>query len=150
MRNIELNGFGARAAAYCVALSDRTGVDFLHMENTGSGHASHAFGQTRSIEGELAPVFSQAVPGITADDFVTVFGAPAPTHIKLDVDSTEEKIIRGGPRTFGGARSVMVEAYNSAREPQLGPARALQELGFVADDEFNAGNFHNHLFVNRQ
>ena len=148
VRNIELNGFGPRISAHCLALSDRTGLDFLHMENTGSGHATHAFGEMKTIDGDIDPVFSQAVPGITADDFVSIFGAPRPTHIKLDVDSIEEKIIRGGPKTFGAARSVMVEAFNSAREPLMGAARALEELGFVPDHEFNAGNLHNHLFVN--
>ncbi len=150
VRNIELNGFGNQVSAYCLALSDRTGLDFLNMENTGSGHATHAFGQTKTIDGDLDPVFSQAVPGMMADDFVTIFGAPPPTHIKLDVDSIEEKIINGGPKTFRAARSVMVEAYNLAREPQLVAARALEELGFVPDHEFNAGNFHNHLFVNTE
>ncbi len=148
VRNIELNGFGPRISAYCLALSDRTGLDFLHMENTGSGHATHAFGQIKTIDGDIDPIFSQAVPGMTADDFVAIFGAPLPTHIKMDVDSIEEKIIRGGHRTFGAARSVMVEAFSSAHEPLLDTARALGELGFVPNHEFNAGNFLNHLFVN--
>lgn len=148
-RNIELNRMGERILPFCLALADRTGIDFLHMANSGAGHATHAFGTRTTIDGAIAPVFSQATPGMTADSFREVFEAPQPDHIKLDVDSIETSIIRGGAQTFRQARTVMVEAYNSAREPQTGVFAALEELGFEADDDFNRGRWHNHLFRNK-
>ena len=133
VRNIEPNGFGPSISAYCLALSDLTGW-------------VSAIWKTLALA--TSPMLSQAVPGVTADGFVTIFGAPLPTHIKMDVDSIEEKIIRGGHRAFGAARSVMVEAFSSAHEPLLCAVTALGELGFVPDHESNIRNFHNYLFVN--
>ena len=133
VRNIELNGFGPSISAYCVALSDLTGW-------------VSAIWKTLALA--TPPMLSQAVSGVTADGFATIFGAPLPTHIKMDVDGIEEKIILGGHRAFGAARSVMVEVFSSAHEPLLYAVTALGELGFFPDHESNIRNSHNHLFVN--
>lgn len=94
VRNVELNGMDGRVQPYCLAFSDRTGLDALHMANTESGHSMHAFGQLDTVEGRLRPKFSQAVLGFTIDDFRHRFDLPAPDHIKLDVDSIETKILK--------------------------------------------------------
>ena len=51
------------------------------------------------------------------DDLVERFGIPPPAHIKLDVDGNEEKIIRGGRRTFSDPRmkSLMIEINENNR-----------------------------------
>lgn len=126
VRNIELNGLGGRVQAFCVALAERTGIDLLHMANTGAGHSMHAFGQLETVEGTIRPSFSQAVPGFSIDDFIRVFEIAPPDHIKLDVDSIEEQVLRGGRETLRRVKTVLVESESGPR----GPAMLLETLGF--------------------
>jgi FkbM family methyltransferase len=133
VRNIELNGVGDRVSAFCLALNDRTGIDYLHMANTGAGHSMHAFGQLETVQGRLAPVFSQAVPGITIDRAREMFGIPAPDHIKLDVDSIEEKILRGAAETLPSVRTIAMEIDGDSGRSAM---RFLLDAGFaLADDD---------------
>ena len=110
--NIELNGLEGAADAFCLALCDETKLDYLHMANTGAGHSMHAFGTSQTVDGEITPVFRQAVPGFCADDFAKLFCAPEPQHIKLDVDSIELSILKGAEGLLKkGVKSVLVEVY---------------------------------------
>ena len=138
VRNLELNGLAGRVDAYCLALDERVHLDHLHMAHTEAGHSMHAFGQTATVEGEIDAVFRQAVPGVSADEFVRVFAAPAPDHIKLDVDGLEEKILRGAAGTLGtSVKSLLVEIDGSARqEGGTGIRGLLADLGFREDDSF--------------
>jgi FkbM family methyltransferase len=145
VRNIEMNGLGARVHAYCLALSDRTGADFLHMAATGAGHSMHAFGQLETVGGRLDPVFSQAVPGVTIDDACALFHLPAPDHVKLDVDSIEVKILRGGVRTLARVRSVAMEVTG---ESGAVAADFLRQCGFETEARHGAQP-RNEIFLNR-
>jgi FkbM family methyltransferase len=104
-----LNGLGDRIGAYCVALSDKTGAGSFHMGDPGAGGALHAFGAPENQNGAFVPKFSQSMLGITMDDAVSLFGLPEPQHIKLDVDSIEDKILAGARKTLSSVRSVLIE-----------------------------------------
>ena len=148
MRNVESNAMGDRIAAYCLAFDEATGLDRLHMMNTGAGHSMHAFGPGGAAGWPTAPVFSQACLGFTIDDFRRIFAAPPPDHVKLDVDGNEAKIIRGGRRTLAGAKTVLVEIEDRGGDGEAGAAAALAELGFCAAQDFNQAGARNQLFLN--
>ncbi len=141
MRNVELNAMNDRIAAYCLAFDEATGLDRLHMMNTGAGHSMHAFGAPENARGKMTPVFSQPTLGFTIDDFCRIFEAPPPDHLKLDVDGNEAKIIRGGRQTLAGAKTVLVEIEEGTG------AVALEAFGFRAADEFNREGARNRLFT---
>lgn len=143
--NIEINQMGSRVQAFCLALADRTGIDYLHMSDTSVGQSMHAFGQLETVGGIVAPAFSQAVPGIAIDDACSIFGIDRPDHIKLDVDGTEEKILRGGSRTLSEVRTVSMEVSG---ESGRAAANFLQEAGFFRVGDL-ASAARNQLFVNR-
>ena len=137
MRNIEINRMVDRISAYCLAFSDRTALDTLNMADTGAGHSMHAFGATvNAYDEEIEVRFRQAAAGYSIDDFVRIFTPPLPTHIKLDVDSIEARIIAGAADLLaagGPVRSVMVEVMGALETPRNAKIiAALEALGFEA------------------
>jgi FkbM family methyltransferase len=112
VKNIEINAMGDRVFAYPLALSDETKCGSLNMATTEAGSFLHAFEDDTNVHDEIIPVtFSQASVGVSIDDFIQIFDPPKPTHIKLDVDSTEALIIEGGKGVLkeGAVQSVFIE-----------------------------------------
>jgi len=148
-KNIEINGLGEAISAYCIAFDERTHLNSLNMAHTEAGHSMHAFGRDESIEGAIDIVFRQAVPGFSIDQFIETFSPPLPDHIKLDVDSIEVSILRGGERTLRRhTRTVMVEIDGSALTTD---GRDIREIlgayGFSEDVSYREGARRNVLFT---
>jgi FkbM family methyltransferase len=123
-RNIEANDLGARVRAYCVALSDRTQLGSLNLSGTNAGSVFNAFASTEDCFGnEIEVVFRQGMVGFSVDDFRRLFRLPAPNYLKIDVDSTEERILAGASETLRDPdlRSVLIEleASDTARNHRL-------------------------------
>lgn len=117
-KNILLNGLGRRVKALNVGLHDSTGLEFLNLHDLASGAALHALGEPLDWRGKrFEPKFEQAVIAFTLDEFVERFGLPVPHHVKLDVDGNEQRIIRGGQRTFSSPRlkSLLIEINENDR-----------------------------------
>lgn len=134
-RNIEINGVSDRVSAYGIALSAETKLDALYMDSarTEAGHAVHSFGTRRTVAGAIEGGFQQATIGYAADAFAAQFGAPRPTHIKLDVDGIEADILHGANTMMGQTvREVIVEIYDEMNPTQANEIRAaLASLNFV-------------------
>jgi hypothetical protein len=93
----------------------------LNLHDLASGAALHALGEPIDWRKErFIPKFEQAVLAFTLDELIERFGFPVPDFIKLDVDGNEERIIRGGLRTFSNPRlrSLLVEINEN--EPLVG------------------------------
>ncbi len=123
-RNIEANDLGARVRAYCVALSDRTQLGSLNLSGTNAGSVFNAFASTEDCFGnEIEVVFRQGMVGFSVDDFRRLFRLPAPNYLKIDVDSTEERILAGASETLRDPdlRSVLIEleASDTSRNHRL-------------------------------
>jgi FkbM family methyltransferase len=135
-RNIQLNGLGDRVRAYCVALSDQAGYSELHVSEPGAGSSNHAFGESLNFKLEaLQAAYVQGCAGATLDELVGAGVLPQPTHIKIDVDGFEHKVVAGAARTLRDKRlrSMIVEINRN-----LAVHRALVEeigaLGFRWDE----------------
>jgi FkbM family methyltransferase len=133
-RNIELNRMDGRVAAYCIALSDKTGLGAFNMATTEAGSSMHAYDTTVDArEHQIEVIFRQAAVGFSADDFLRQFAPPRPTHVKIDVDSIEARIIRGAHQVLGGptVQSAWVEVMGSPDTPRNRDiAAAMAELGY--------------------
>jgi FkbM family methyltransferase len=112
-RNNEINGFGKNLTVLCLGLLDCQGTTQFHMRNSEAGHSCHSvearYGGTAHIETILT---------VSMDFAIEQLGIPAPTHIKLDIDGAEERVIEGGRQTLssGQVRSVYIEfEENEAR-----------------------------------
>lgn len=149
-RNVALNAPAASLQCFCAALSDETRAATLHMTSLDAGRAAHVLGRIADAPSDEARPYAQSALGFTADALAAQFGLRRPDHVKIDVDSIEEKILNGGREAFAGARSLMVE-LNDIGGPahKAGQRAALAALGLVEHAELTARfpERRNRLFV---
>lgn len=97
--------------------------------------------------------------GFTVDAFVKQFDPPFPTHIKIDVDGIEDKIIQGAPETLRDSRlqSLLIE-LDAGREDYTGTIiQQLEDAGLFLAERDHAEDFHdeasalvfNHIFCRK-
>lgn len=134
-RNILLNRLQDRVKAYCLGLSDKAGITELYMANATPGSSCHALGEAIDYKYEPLPVvFTQGCVAARLDDLVADGVIPAPTHIKIDVDGIEPKVVAGARATLKdqAVRSLLVELnLNLAEHRDL--VHDIESLGFRLD-----------------
>lgn len=150
-RNVALNPTAAKVRCFCVALSDETRAADLHLTSQDAGRAAHVFARAdEALTAEDRP-HAQTALGFSADAFAGLFGVRRPDHVKIDVDSIEERIVRGGAEAFAGARSLIVEINigESGAGHKENLRRAIADLGFVEHAEISARfpDRRNRIFV---
>jgi FkbM family methyltransferase len=136
-KNIVANGLGDTATAYCVALSDENAFSVLHLSDFAQGGSGHSLGV--NLDHNLKPrssPYAQGCVTTTLDHLVQTGVVPAPTHIKIDVDGLEHKVIAGARATLRDQRlkSVLIE-INSNLDEHRHIVQELVELGFSYKDE---------------
>jgi FkbM family methyltransferase len=136
-KNIRLNGLAGRVRAYCLGLSDQSGLSSLHMVDLRVGGSCHSLGEALDFKHEpMTPAFTQGSVAATLDELVASRQVPTPNHVKIDVDGFEPKVIAGARATLRdpAVRSLLIET-----NPHLADHRAmveeLQGLGFAYDPE---------------
>lgn len=130
-QNIFINGLGHMITAYPVGLADTRGLTVLHMSDMRAGASCHALGDALDYKGEALNVLhEQGSVAARLDDLREKI--PQPTHIKIDVDGFESRVVAGGLRTIAKARSVLIEV-----NPALGEHQdmlwSMHTLGFEYD-----------------
>ncbi len=132
--NIELNGFDRRIAAYGLAFSDTTRLDYLNVSSPLVGAALSSFGSTLDVHGHsCTPQVRLATIGYGIDRFMGDFSPPFPNHIKLDVDSIEVEILHGAATVLADPRlqSVSVEINEAVTLKAQAITDALQQAGLT-------------------
>lgn len=131
-RNIQLNDLAGRVHAYCLGLSDISGLTQLHMNDMRVGGSCHAVGE--ALDFRLQPLRTNFVQGCVVsrlDDLIAEGAMPVPTHIKIDVDGFEHKVIEGARRTLRNraVKTLLIET-NPALSEHRGMIEVLADLGF--------------------
>ncbi len=95
--------------------------------------------------------YRQEMLGFSVDFLVTQFGFPVPNHVKIDVDGTELKVLRGAARTLDSDRVWTIQVEVSPRDPSAAQVTALLEAkAFRLASETPRGGddrWSNRLFV---
>ncbi len=151
-RNIEANALADRVQAYCVALGDRTLLGRLNLSATNAASVFNAFDSTTDCFGEeIEIVFRQGMLGFSIDEFRRLFRLPAPNYLKIDVDSTEERILAGASETLRAPdlRSVLIELERASttRNDRLAAAFAAAGLTLALRCEGNQEGIVNAIFT---
>jgi len=87
---------------------------------------------------------------VTLDSLVYKLGCGCPNHIKIDVDGTEFRVIRGMARALGDTRlrSLLVEK-NGGRPGNEHMLEHIEGCGFTRDNPWNSNGSGNAIFVRR-
>lgn len=145
INNLSLNGFHDKVMAFCLGVTDKTAPVFVNVPLT-ADTLGGAGGQINTeIDGFGRPVrtlYSMGALGFSVDDFAALEGVPFPSHIKMDIDGNEEKMLAGAKKTLTDKRikSLMFELQPTNSAQMI---KKVEDLGFVLD----VVNFPNHFFV---
>ncbi len=159
-RNIRINHYADRISALCLAIGDCTRFSGLHMgpESEEAGGALNQFGEAFDHDGNpFKASFTQGMLGFSLDTLLSTFDFPFPTHIKIDVDGIEDKVIEGASETLADPRlrSILVELNVDRTGYYQSVVAKIERAGFKLDskrhgpmfDEGDFSSFYNHIFV---
>lgn len=133
-KNIVVNNIQHLVQAYGIALSDEVKVTQLHLSSFDFGGNCHSIGEKVDFKLEPSnPRYSQGCMTSRIDTMIAA-GLPAPTHIKLDVDGFEHKVIAGGRGAIRNVKSLIIE-INQNLPAHMELVKFLGEQGFDFDPE---------------
>jgi FkbM family methyltransferase len=158
-RNVFLNQAQDRVTCLNVALSDTDGLVYLYIPVFEAGRALNNF-ESACVEsaGSGKPEFKQGVIAFSLDSYLSRYPRVFPTHIKIDVDGAESKIVKGAAKTLQDERllSVSLEIDESLPEhEELAPF--IVSKGFTLTQKKHAdmfdgtkyGKTYNYLFIRK-
>lgn len=149
-KNILANRLDGLISAYCVALSDKTGVDDFYIWGAEPGTSMNALGAPETVRGPFKEEFKQAALSYRIDDFAKLAGIPAPDHIKLDIDGIEELALKGGAQTLRQVKSLIIERENVRHDADAWFARVkamMAEAGLEFQPATPRDHGYNELFL---
>lgn len=115
-RNIALNNkLKGHIIPWPIALSDCHGLDTFHVHTLMPGNSCNSLGE--EVDYHLRPkkfAFHQGTYADTLDQFTLEYEIP--THIKIDVDGLEHKVLAGAHATLHTVQSVLVELNTALAE----------------------------------
>lgn len=149
-KNIYANNLADKIHALCIACSESTGFDKLYLSNFGTGTALHNFGEEKDCHGNATQsAYQQASLSCSLDELIEKYHLPTPTHLKIDVDGIEEKVILGARKALlsDQLKSVLIE-INENKAVDRSAVNMLLEFGFELTGkhqsaEFSKGEFSN-------
>ena len=147
-KNIHLNQASDHVLCLNIALSDCDSFDYLYIPKLHAGESSNNFGEARDWKHRsFNPSFKQGVLCFSLDSFLLQFPNYFPTHIKIDVDGIESKIIQGAEKTLrdGRLKSLSIEINDSLPKDQE-TVKTIQSLGLKFLHKKHAQMFDNGQF----
>lgn len=137
-RNIVLNQLSDKVSAFCLALSNKTIIDYLHISSLQVGAAHTGFqNPVNEFGGALNAVHKQATLGFRLDDFIKTFNVPVPQHIKIDVDGAESLVIAGMENTLLNPmlKSILIELPSRKGDELPDILSSILQAGFAIKKE---------------
>lgn len=141
-KNIEINKMDDRILSFCIAFSNSVKLDYFYLNSSNFGDALHTFGEEKNWLGEeFTAKFKQGMIGYSIDNFIEQFKPEFPTHIKIDVDGIEDKIISGATQTLIDDRlkSVLIE-INTKIESNQEIIKIFENFNFKLYSQTPTGN----------
>jgi FkbM family methyltransferase len=122
VQNIITNGFGNIIIPINCAVADETTIGIFNYRKLMTGSAESVFGRPIDVKGSVfKPIATLRQPAFSLDDLVQILKLPFPTHIKVDVDGIELKIISGAKTIISDPRvqGLMFEASSLEEEGMI-------------------------------
>ena len=135
--NIINNDLLNNVIPFAIAISDQTGVSYLHIQDFTAG-AALSTEQRDSINKTFGKdvVWKEGI-GTSTLDYISENLDIHPNLIKIDVDGNELKILNGGRKVFSNnnLRSIIIETIKTLPD-YSGIKKYLNEQGFKLEKEF--------------
>jgi FkbM family methyltransferase len=133
-RNIQTNNLQEKITIVPLSLSNKSQIENFYMQEGDNiwGGAHNSSGSNKSQDGtEMQKFKTSSQMALSLDDLINVFNLPTPSHIKIDVDGLEDRVLQGGLNTLGNTKSVLIEidAKNTDQNREI--QGVLSNLGFV-------------------
>jgi FkbM family methyltransferase len=139
-KNVYLNKLSSKIVGLNIGFSDRNGLESLFIPKFHPGSALNNLGDNLNYKKEFfLEDFKQSVISFTIDSFFMSYPDFFPTHLKIDVDGIERKIINGAIKTLSDPRlrEIVIE-LNSHLEEDMEIVDILKKLGFSMGAKFNS------------
>jgi FkbM family methyltransferase len=149
---ITLNDLGARITPLAMGVSDKTGLLTIYLIDIAPGSGLHALDKPANVQGAFEPKAAVTVPVIRGDDAIAKFGVRQPTHIKIDVDGHEIRVLEGLLPVLPRVKSLWIEMMDEA-EASGENARIeamLTGAGFARAQLTAPVKGENRLYINRK
>lgn len=111
--NIQLNDCGGHIIPVPLPLSDRPGLLSFNYRSLEPGQSRHVLGDTSFVPGPRSTSpYVQPVCATTLDRAVADFGLQPPHHLKIDVDGSELRVLKGAAAVLRGSqlRTILIES----------------------------------------
>jgi len=133
-RNIQTNNLQDKITIVPLSLSNKSQIEDFYMQEGDNiwGGAHNSSGSNKSQDGtDMQKFKTSSQIALSLDDLVNIFNLPTPSHIKIDVDGLEDRVLQGGLNTFGNTKSILIEidAKNTDKNREI--QSVLSNLGFV-------------------
>ena len=133
-RNIQTNNLQDKITIVPLSLSNKSQIEDFYMQEGDNiwGGAHNSSGSNKSQDGtDMQKFKTSSQIALSLDDLVNIFNLPTPSHIKIDVDGLEDRVLQGGLNTFGNTKSILIEidAKNTDQNREI--QGVLSNLGFV-------------------
>lgn len=140
IRNLAMNRMTkAQAVAFPFCVSDAPRLDTLRLSSLIAGGSCHSFASDLNFKMEKKEwAYEQGSVAFSLDGLVFEMGLPQPTHIKVDVDGFEDKVLAGAERVLEKTQSILVE-MDSGNDSHMGWKQTLEQRGFRTDEKEIAG-----------
>ena len=123
--------------AHCIAMGDKLALSSIDIKNMHEGVANNIVGQTGD--------FYHGCTEFSLNFLVSKKMLPQPTHIKIDVDGYEDKVIEGGMEVFRKTKSILLEISNKNKNY----VNMIEALGFRVESKHKRNEDEsNYIFVN--
>jgi FkbM family methyltransferase len=114
--NLGLNNLQEKVLLMPLALDEESGKNVFFRRDGGSpGHALHSVAQPsgylEKFEGDRVPIVT-----LSLDDVLQLWNLNQPTHIKIDVDHNELRILKGAENILKGISGVYIEMDTRVEE----------------------------------
>ena len=133
-RNVQTNGLQDKITIVPLSLSNKNQIENFYMQEGDNiwGGAHNSSGSNKSQDGtEMLNFNVSSQLALSLDSLVELFSLPNPSHIKIDVDGLESKVLQGGLKTFGNSKSILIEIDEKNKDQNSEVQGLLSNLGFV-------------------
>ena len=137
--NVVLNHCEGVITPIPLPLSDQTGLAQFKYRSREAGQSRHALlEKTRIGPGDGESRYQQPVLAMRLDDMVSTFNLPKPTHLKIDVDGAELRVLHGATEVLrhDGLRTILIEVETAIEDSVVA---VLRDAGFSLVSRYEHG-----------